>query len=150
MCPHSAGHSPDSLDWIQLRTVGWQVQEREPPLRLFSPLLVKAGMMVPGVVDDDHDSPLRVRRDPPQILDEAEVSLSIKLIFFSNRHEFAVTQAYRSEVTDAVSGRVVKQNRVLVFRCHPHSATRTMLLKVDFIRGPQVNCGISSQELEFF
>src|SRR5437762_6131305 len=45
---------------------------------------------------------------------------------------------------------MMQQHRVLGFRRYPHATTGAVLLKVHFVRGPQVHLVISHQPLEFF
>ena len=83
-------------------------------------------------------------------LEEVPETLAIESSAFPPVHEFAVVQAYGSEIAHTLSRRVMVQNRVLGFRWNPHPAPRSVLLKVHFVQSPDVNSWIFPQFAEFF
>src|SRR2546430_9967782 len=68
----------------------------------------------------------------------------------SRKSEFSVQQPHGTKVSYAAPRRMMQQHRVLGFRRYPHATTGAVLLKVHFVRGPQVHLVISHQPLEFF
>src|SRR5437016_1275810 len=66
------------------------------------------------------------------------------------KSEFSVPQPHGTKVSYAAPRRMMQQHRVLGFRRYPHATTGAVLLKVHFVRGPQVHLVISHQPLEFF
>lgn len=79
-----------------------------------------------------------------------QACLGIKATGLPHIHQLAVTQADGAEVTDALSCRVMQQHRILGLRRNPHSASRTVLLEVDLIHGPEINVFASCQPAKFF
>lgn len=61
----SPGELPDTLNGIELRTIGREEVESEMARLIFSPLLVKFGMVVPGVISNDDNAPAAAPADVP-------------------------------------------------------------------------------------
>jgi hypothetical protein len=68
---------------------------------------------------------------------------------FSNKTKFPISQSHGTKVSYAASRRMTEQHRILGFRWHPH-ATAGAVLKMHFIRGPQIYLVIPNQLLGFF
>jgi hypothetical protein len=64
--------------------------------------------------------------------------------------KLAVPKPDRAIIPDTQASRLPKNHGVFDFRRYPHSATRTMLLEVAFIQGPQFNVLILGKLLNFF
>src|SRR3972149_7169913 len=75
---------------------------------------------------------------------------SVELFLLPLEDHFAIAQTNGSVIAHALASRVMQQDRVLFLRRHPHQATRSMLLKMDFIGRPQIDFSISYQSQEFF
>ncbi len=63
---------------------------------------------------------------------------------FLPEEEAAVAPTDRSIVAHALPGRLVKQHGVLGFGRDPHPTARTVLLKMHFVHGPEINRGIEA------
>ena len=74
----------------------------------------------------------------------------VEPLLFPMENQPPVAQTDGSEVADAPPGRMVQQDGIGFLGRDPHPATRSMLLKVDLIRGPQVHVGIGQEPSEFF
>jgi hypothetical protein len=74
----------------------------------------------------------------------------VELVLFSLKNHFAIVQADSSKIAYALTSRMVQQYWVLFLRRHPHQATRSMLLKMNFIDRPEIDFRISYVPPEFF
>jgi hypothetical protein len=101
-------------------------------------------MMVLGVVRDHRNSSSRVRADGVKLLQELPAGSGVESACLPAEEEFAVAQADRPEVTHALPGRMMEQNGILDFGRHPHPAARAVLLKMDFVHGPEINRGVGA------
>src|SRR5580658_5445439 len=99
---------PDALDRIQLRAVGGKVIEREASRMLFPPIPVQAGMMVFGVVGNDHDAAFASSAGGLQALEKAPAGEGVELIRLPPVKKLAVAQADGSEIAHAFAGGRVK------------------------------------------
>ena len=131
--PHQA---PDPLYGVQLGTIRRQKIECKALSMLGSPLLMHLGMMISGIIRDYHYSAARFSAVQPEVSEEAQERLGIKTGFLSLEDEFTIAQAHRPKVADAAMGRMMQDYRVPSLWRHPHAATRTMLLKTNFVHGP--------------
>jgi len=61
------------------------------------------------------------------------------------RHEVEQRQ-----IANAFACRVVKQYRLLYFRWYPHAISGSVLLKMNFIDGPQINTILLYESADFF
>src|SRR3954452_17691438 len=64
--------SPEALDWVQMRAVGRNEMEPDPPARHCQPVLNRAGVMVAGIVQEHMDDPHRRILDCDQEGDRAQ------------------------------------------------------------------------------
>lgn len=131
--PHQA---PDPFYGVQLGTIRRQKIEGKALILLDSPTLMHLGMMISGIIRDYHYSAARFSAVQSEILEEAQEGLGIKTCLLSLEDEFTIAQAHRPKVADAAVGRMMQNYRVPSLWRHPHAATRTMLLKTNFVHGP--------------
>lgn len=103
---------PNSLDGIELKAVGQHGHRRKPFIAAYSPFSMKLGMVVSGVVNDEHNPPRRVRADLAQVFEEAKKCLHIELVRFSAIDELAISDSHCSEISHALSCRMMENSRV--------------------------------------
>lgn len=139
------GDFPDPLDGVELGAVRRQVIQRKPVLRLLSPAFVESGVMECGVVCNDNYPPTRVTTGPTQLLCEGPERFPVESVCFSAVAEFPVAQANRAEIADSLPGRRMQKNRIFHFGRNPHTTPRAVLLKVDFVQGPEIHRGVLRQ-----
>ena len=132
----SPSQAPNPLYGVQLGTIRRQKIEGKAFCMVGSPFLMHLGMMISGIISNDHYSAARFSAVQPKVLEETEERLGIKAIFFPLEEELTITQAHRPEIANATMGRVMQAYRVPGLRWHPHAAARTVLLETDFIHGP--------------
>jgi len=140
----AAGQLPDTLDRVQLRAVGRQVIEREVLGVLLPPVPVKAGVVVFRIVGNDDHTSSASAAGRPQVAEKIPARQGVEFLSLASKEELAVAQPDRPEVAHAAPGGVVKQDRILGLRRHPHPAPRTVLLEMHFVHGPQVNPGVEA------
>jgi hypothetical protein len=131
--PHQA---PDPFYGVQLWTIRRQKIEGKALSMLDSPFLMHLGMMISGIIRNYHYSAVRFSAFQPEVSKEAQERLGIKACLLSLENEFTIAQPHRPKVADAAMGRMMQDYRVPSLWRHPHAATRTMLLKTNFIDGP--------------
>ncbi len=107
-------------------------------------------MMIFGVVYDDNSTPPASRAGLPEAFEKYMERHGVKLSLLPLENQFSITQANSSEIAHALASGMMQQHRVLFFRRNPHQATRSILLKMDFIARPQIDFRISDQPSEFF
>src|SRR5271156_3875089 len=100
-------------------------------------------MMIFGVVGDDDDAASASATGGFEVDKERGKSPAVKNGGLALDDEPTGAQVHRREVTDALAGGVMQANRALDLRGDPHPATRTVLLKVDFIQRPEFHLGIT-------
>jgi hypothetical protein len=143
------GQLPDPLNRIEFRTVWRQEMQTKVFRDFFAPRRVERGVVIMRIVYDHHDLPsgTTMARQLPK---EVPARHRVKHTIGSRHHELALLQPHRDEKADALSRRGVKTNRIIHFWRHPHAATRTMLLEVNFIHRPQIDFVLPGQGAEFF
>ena len=110
------GELLDPFDRIQLGAVRWQEVQREARGLLLAPKLMQMGMMVSGVVDDDHNAVAASHTDAPQITKKVKEGGTIELLPFLAKHEPAVTQSHSAKVPHALACGGVQQDGIFDFR----------------------------------
>ena len=130
---------PDALRGVQFRTVGRQEIQAETFRRLLPPIAVQPGVVISGVVGNHYHLSIRACAGGTKLLQELPAGQSIELARLRPEEEAAVAQADRSIVAHALPGGLVKQHGVLGFGRNPHPAARTVLLKMHFVHGPEIN-----------
>ena len=79
-----------------------------------------------------------------KLLQELPAGQGVELARLPPEEEAAVAQADRSIIAHALPGGRVKQHGVLGFGRDPHPTARTVLLKMHFVHGPEINRGIEA------
>ena len=141
---------PEAFDGIEFRAIRRQEIQCESIGMLFSPLLMEFGMVIPGVVCDDYNTPAASGADPAQAPQEPMECQGIESAYLPLGHKLAVPQAYSPKVANAATSGMMEQNRISLLRWHPHPAARSVLLEMHLVERPQVNVGISHEPSEFF
>jgi hypothetical protein len=95
--------------------------------------------MIPGVVSNDHDAAASPNAGATQMAKKAQEGGAIELVLFAAKYKPAIAQPDGAKVPHALAGWGMQQDRIFDFRRHPHSTTRTVLLKMHFVHGPQVH-----------
>lgn len=145
-----ADEFPHPFDRIKHRAVGRQEMQSEVVGNFSTPSCVDGCMMIPGIVDDHDHMPTALATEAFQFAQEVPAGLCIEHSFGSGHHEFSVPQTYCAEEADGFARGRMLADGVTHFRGNPHAASRTMLLKVHLIHGPEVDFRASSQLAEFF
>ena len=130
---------PDALRGVQFRTVGRQEVQAETFRFLLSPVAVQSGVVISGVVGNDYHLSSRARAGGTKLFQELPTGQGVELARLRPEEESAVAQADRSIVANALPGGLVKQHGVLGFGRDPHPTARTVLLKMHFVHGPEIN-----------
>ena len=118
--------------------------------RLGPPWFVQDSMVIAGVVADDHHFATGAARETLKFPQEVSASLCIEPTFGARHDQFAVPQAHRAKEAEALARGCMAADRVVHLGWHPETTARTVLLKVDFIYGPEINLAVSRQLPEFF
>jgi hypothetical protein len=145
-----AGQFPHPFDGIQIGTIRRQVVQRELGFLFRPPVRMQAGMMVLGVIRDDDHASSRATTAPAQFLKKVPRGDGVKTGRLPVEKKLAIAQPNSPEVADTLARGVVQHHRVFHLGRNPQATARTMLLKMDFIDGPQINGGIAGQRAEFF
>ncbi len=130
---------PHTLRGIELGTVRRQEVQSETLGVLFPPLAVKSSMVVCRIVGNHHHPSIRAGADRPKVFQELPAGESVELARLTPEEKFAVAQADRPEVADALAGGMMKQNGILDLGRDPHPAARAVLLKMHFVHSPEIN-----------
>ena len=146
----TAGELPNTFDGIEFRRVRGQIIEREVKGVFFSPRLVKTGMMVFRVIGDHHHAAAGSDAGAAKGSDEHPEGGAIELAYLAGKEKLPVAKPHSSKISHAVPGGRVKQDGILGVRRDPHPTSRTMLLKMHFVHGPEINRGISISAWSFF
>ena len=141
---------PNPLDGIEFRAVGRHEFQSKSPMAVQSPFSMKLSMVVSDIVDDQHNPPSRVRADLTQVFEEAKKCLPIELVRFAAINELAIPDSYCSEISYALSCRMVKDDRAFHFFRNPHAAPGSMLFEPDLVQSPDVNLLIFQESQQFF
>jgi hypothetical protein len=146
----SSGELPDSLDRIQLGAGGGEERQLEPRRDLVPPLLVKSGVVVSGIVADDHDTTRASGAVSIELVEELGARDLVEHPLLPSVDQLPIPQSDRSPVADGLVGPGMEEDGIPNFGGNPHSASRAMLLEVDLVHGPEVHQGVLAQRLEFF
>jgi hypothetical protein len=120
------------------------------PSAFFSPFEMQLRMMIFDVVKDQDNVPTRVAAGSSYLLEKREERLPVEAFFLPTIDEFAVPDTHSSKVADTFASRMVQKNWIGNLRRYPHSASRTMLFKPDFVHRPQVDSTVMHQFIKFF
>jgi hypothetical protein len=132
----SAHQAPDPLYRVHLWTIRRQKIECKALSMLGSPFLMHLGLMISGIISNDHYSAARFSAFQLEVSKEAQERLGIKAGRLSLEDEFTIAQLHRPKVADAAMGRMMQDDWVPSLWRHPHGTARTVLLKTDFVHGP--------------
>src|ERR1700723_1776595 len=146
----TAGKLPRSLDRIEFGTVrGKEIQGKAGGV-FFPPLSVQAGVVIRGIVgDDDHPSPSPAAGGA-ELLEKLKEAGPIEFAGFATKHKAAIPQAHGPEISHALAGGGVQQDRAFDFWRDPHATARAMLLKMDLVDRPKIDAVVPHQTLDFF
>ena len=135
---------PHALRGIQFRAVGWQEVQAETFRLLLPPVAVQSGVVISGVVGNHHHLSSRASAGGTKLFQELPAGQGVELTRLTPEDESAIAQTDRSIVAHALAGGLVKQHGVPGFGRDPHAAARTVLLKMHFVHGPEINRGIEA------
>lgn len=107
-------------------------------------------MVVLGIVNNDNYATAASRTDPSEVFKERKECHGVELLFLSLKNKFPVTQPDSSKIAYALSCWMMQQHRVILLRGNPHPATRSILLKMDFIGRPEIDSWIVYELSKFF
>src|SRR3990172_8498461 len=102
------------------------------------------------VICNNNNTPVRGTADMLKLDEKLLTGLGVESVLLSPPDEPAVAQAHGSEVTDTLARRFMKHYGIMGLRRYPHPTARTVLLKMNFVHGPQVNGRVSHHRREFF
>ena len=86
----AAGEFPDTFDRVQFRAIGRQIVQNEVSGVLRALVLVKKGVMILGIVGDDHNAPAAANTGPPEDSQEGKEGEGIELARFPGEKESSV------------------------------------------------------------
>jgi hypothetical protein len=150
MNSHPASKLPDPFNGIEFGAIRWHEFQCQMPPALFSPFEMQPGMMIFDVVKDQDNVPASVAAGSSYLFEKGEERLPIEAFYLPAIDEFAVPDTNSSKVADAFTGRMMQKNGIGNLRRNPHSASRTMLFKPDFVHSPQVDSSVMHQFIKFF
>jgi hypothetical protein len=93
------GEFPYSFDGIELGAVGRKKVQSESGCLLLPPVLVEAGVMIPGVVSDDHDAAAGPNAGATQMAKKVQEGGAIELVLLSAKYKPAIAQPDGAKVT---------------------------------------------------
>ena len=141
---------PHSLDGIKFGTIrGKEIQSKMLGLFL-PPRLVESRVVIRGIVRDYHHSSPGATAGLAELAEKLKKAKPIEFAGLRAKHKTPIAQTHGSEIPYASASRSMQENRVLNFWRNPHSAAGAMLLKVDFVRRPEIDVAIPHQVLKFF
>src|SRR5262245_1247263 len=106
--------------------------------------------MILGIVADGHHAAAGDRAGRSERLEEFPEALTIESSALATKQELAVSQAHSSEVSDALACGVMVNHRISGLWRGPHTAPRSLLLKVHFVQSPKIDEIVRHQFSEFF
>ena len=130
---------PDALRGVQFRAVGRQEVQAETFRLLLSPVAVQLGVVISRVVGNHHHRSSAASAAGTKLLQELPAGQGVELARFAPEEKAAVAQTDRSLIAHAFPGGRVKQHGVLGLGGDPHATVRTVLLKMHFVHGPEIN-----------
>ena len=136
---------PDPFDRVRL----WTVRRQEPQGDAFGvgrpPGSVQPGVVVRGIVQNQHHSPPSRSIGPAELAEEIKEGLGSESLRLAQVKRPPVSQAHGAKVAVAPPCGVVQQNRIAVLRRHPHATARAILLEVHLIQRPKVSTFVGGQ-----
>ena len=143
-----AGQLPDTLDRIQVRTVGREESTGEPlPVR-GEKRLEQRGVMVPGIVQHENE-PVVGAAMPEELAQEGAKRHRVELRRELG-HELASPEMDGPEQGHGLPRRRVEQHGIRLLGRHPHDAAGAVLLEMAFVEAPEVTRVGAGEPTEFF
>ena len=99
--------------------------------------------MIPRIIRNDDNSSAAPGAVFAQVSHIGMKALRVKAVRFPPEDKLSIAQAHGAEVADATSCRMMQNDGVLFLWCYPHATPRSVLLKMYFIRGPEINARIT-------
>ena len=150
MEPESAQEFPNALDWVELRAVRREEEQREIGLLSQTPSRVERSMVVLRIVDDDNHASAGPGADSAQVPKERPTGLGIETAGGWKGAQFTITDANGSKIADGFASGSVETDWVFDLWRNPHPTAASVLLEMNLIERPQIDPGIGGQSLEFF
>jgi hypothetical protein len=135
----ATGQLPDTLDGIEVWTVRRQKQERKSSVGFLPPRRKKPCVMKSGVIQNDDDLFAGSAANSPKLFDECRKRDGIERIEGLRGYKLSVSNSDRAEITNRFSVRKMNHFGVFFFGRNPHLATRSVLIKMRFIQGPDID-----------
>jgi hypothetical protein len=107
-------------------------------------------MVISGIVRNNHHASPASRTTLSEVFEKRMERHSVKLLLLSSKNQFPVAQSDRSKIPHTFTCGMVQQDRVPLLRRNPHQTAGPILLKMDFIRRPQIDSTIGGEPPEFF
>src|SRR5688572_17236019 len=119
----------------------------QPKIRLvlLPPLGMNSGMVIFGVIRDDLHALAGHSAAAFQVLKKFPTGLAVKASRLSAGDQSTIPQTDGPKESHTFAGGMMKTNWIFDFRWYPHAAAGTVLLKVNFVHGPEINVWISCQ-----
>jgi len=114
---------PDPLDRIEVRAVRRQEVELEAADPICAPVAMELGVVVFGIVSDDHHAAPRSGADPVQVLEEVPAGLRVEALALAAEDEAAVAQAHGTKVAHTLAPRKMPDHGISNLWRYPHAAT---------------------------
>jgi hypothetical protein len=150
MQARSPGELPYALDGIEVWTIGRKERQVEMATVSLQPSRLCARPMVRGVVQDYNGSPSCPFGSFLQVAKKVAKAAGIESHILSPENELPVTKPDCPEIADTLSGWMMVEHGHPILWRDPHSASGTVLLKMNLVARPEVNAGVSKQGSEFF
>lgn len=141
---------PDPLDGVKLRAVRRKEVNDEIRFLCLAPVSMKCGMMISGVVGDDNDLAAGPPANLAEVAQKGPACIGVETSAWLGRDELSVPDSNGTKVADALARWRMAADGISDFRWHPHTASASMLLEVNFVHSPEVNRGICGEFSEFF
>jgi hypothetical protein len=145
---HFASQFPDSLNRIELRTIGRQEIKAQTFPMIPQPGLQRSSMMISGIVENNHHFLLReaVAKEMGQ---KYLKRLTVK-IFPLLGYQFPVLQTDSPKHPNGLVRRCVPENGIFHLGRNPHDIPRAMLLEMALIQTPKIKISSSQKLAKFF
>src|SRR6516165_6442180 len=111
---------------------------------------MEPSMVVLSIVRDHHHATATHEAGLVKLFHKFKKGQPVEPVPLPAKPEAPIAKSHGAKIPHAVSRGMMPQHRILGFWWYPHPASGTVLLKVHFVEGPQVDRGIRHQPLEFF
>ena len=143
------GQLPYPLYRVQVGAVRREELQGQGTHMFFEERLKDDGVMVFGIVEDDHHLfPLWATSQHES--KEAHESEGVESLLFTLGYQGPLPYVDRSEQRDGFPRRRHEERGVFIFRRNPHGDPRSVLLEMAFVEAPQINVVSSCQDEAFF